>query len=276
MSFVINTNVNALIAQNSLTTNQANLTQAMQRLASGLRINNASDDPAGLAIAVSMTNTSNSLQQGIRNANDGISLAQTAQSAMDDISTLLGQMTTLATQASTGTYSSSQLSDLNTEFGKLLSEVNRVANVTQFNGVNLLNGTKSSLSIQVGSGDTTNDRLTITLSNMTTGASGLNISTLSVSSQTGAQSALSTLNGITKVTTGLSSIGASQVSLQYAASNNATISADLQQAKSNIQDADFSAESSNEAKANILTQSSIAMLAQANSQPQMVLQLLKS
>lgn len=275
MSFIINTNVNAEFAQNALSSNQAGLQQAMKRLSSGQRINDASEDPAGLAIGVSITNTANSLRQGGRNGNDGISLIQTAQSAMNDISQLLGQMTTLATQASTGTYSSTQLSNINTQFGKLLSEVNRVASVTSFNGVNLLDGSTGSLSIQVGSGNTSNDRLSISLSDMTTGSAGLNIASLSVSSQTNAQSALASLNGITAVTTGLAGLGASESNLQAAVTNDNGIATTLDSAKSVITDADYAAESSNEAKYNVLTQASMAMLAQANATPQMVMQLLK-
>ncbi len=116
MPISVNTNVNALLAQQYLTDNQAGLAQAMQRLSSGLRINDASDDPAGLAISTSMTIASDSLRQGSRNGNDGISLVQTAESAINDISNLITQMTTLATQASSGTYSSTQLGNLNTEF----------------------------------------------------------------------------------------------------------------------------------------------------------------
>jgi len=202
-------------------------------------------------------------------------LVQTAQSTMSDISDILGQMTTLAAQASTGTYSSSQLNNINTEFGKLLSEVERVASVASFNGVNLLDGSTSSLSIQVGSGNTSNDRLSVSLVNLTTGSAGLNISTLSVASSSSAQSALNTLNNMTTVTNGLASIGASQINLQAAVNNNNSVVASLDSAKSRIMDADYAAESSNQAKYNILTQASIAMLAQANSTPQMVMQLLK-
>lgn len=275
MAFVINTNVSALFAQNYLAGNQAGLEQAMRRLSSGMRINSASDDPAGLAIGVSMTNTTNSLRQGSRNANDGISLVQTAQSAMTNISQLLGQMTTLATQASTGTYSSSQLNNINTQFGKLLAEVGRVAATTQFNGVNLLDGSTGSVSIQVGSNNTSNDRLTITLNDMTTGSAGLNIASLSLSSVGNAQSALAALNNVTAVTTGLAGLGASQSNLAAAVTNNNGIAASLDAAKSAIMDADYSIESSNQAKFNVLTQASMAMLAQANAMPQMVLQLLK-
>jgi len=275
MPFVINTNVNALLAQNYLSTNQAGLSQALQRLSSGMRINGAADDPAGFAIGTSMTNTSNSLRQGVRNANDGISLVQTAQSAMTNISSLLGQMTTLAAQASTGTYSSAQLGNINTQFQKLLSEISRVASSASFNGVNLLDGATSSLSIQVGSGNTANDRLAISLTNLTTGSAGLGIASLVVTSQASAQSALNTLSNITTVNNGLASLGASQVNLQAAVDNNNGTASSLDAAKSRIMDADYAVESSNQAKYNILTQASIAMLAQANTVPQMVMQLLK-
>jgi flagellin len=275
MSFVINTNVNALLAQNYLSKNQASLAQAMQRLSSGQRLNSAADDPAGLAIGTDMLATSNSLRQGARNGNDGISLVQTAESAITNISNLVGQMQTLATQASTGTYSSSQLTNLDNQFQKLSSEINRVASVTTFNGITLLNGSTGSVSIQVGSGNTSNDRLSVSLSNLTSGSAGLNIASLTLTSQANSQSALQALGGITTVTTALANIGASQSNLQAAVDIDNAVATSLDAAKSRIMDTDFSVESSNQARANVLTQSSIAMLAQANSQPQMVMQLLK-
>lgn len=275
MSISVNTNVNALLAQQYLTANQQGLSQAMQRLASGLRINDASDDPAGLAISTSMTYNANALRQSSRNGNDGVSLVQTAETAINDISGLIGTMIQLADQASSGTYTSTQLSNLNTEFGDLVNEINRVASVTTFNGVNLLDGSSSSITIQVGSGDTTNDHLTISLSNMTTGSAGLDISALDVSSASDAQTALSTLNAITAVTTALAGLGATEVNLTAAVNNDNAIATSLETARSRIQDADFAAESSNLAKFNILNQSNVAMLAQANSSQQVVLQLLR-
>lgn len=276
MSIVVNTNVSALLAQNYLTNNQAGLSQAVNRLSSGLRINDASDDPAGLAISTTMATTSAALTQGARNGNDGISLLQTAQSAMNDISNLLQQMNGLASQASSGTYSSSNLTNVNTEFTALLSEINRVASSVSFNGINLLDGSTSSISIQVGSGDTSFDRLSISLSNLTTGSAGLNISSLDVSNNTNAQAALSALaTALETVTTDLAGIGASESNLTAAVNNDNAISAELNAAKSRILDADYALESSNLSKFNILNQSNIAMLAQANSNPQMVLQLLR-
>lgn len=275
MAIVINTNVNSLLAQNYLTENQAGLSRAMQRLSSGMRINSAEDDPAGMAIAVSMTQSSDALRQGVRNGNDGISLVQTAESAMTNISNLITQLSTLASQAANGTYSSTQLANLDTQFQALVSEVDREANNTTFNGVVLLNGTASSITLQLGTGNTSNDRLSVSLSNMTTGSAGLNIASLAVGSQSAAQSALATLGSITTVTTALAGIGASISNLDAAVANNSGVAASLDSARSRIADADYAAESSNLAKYNILNQSNIAMLAQANSSPGMVLQLLK-
>ena len=241
MPISVNTNTNALLAQQSLIKNQAGLAQAMQRLASGLRINDAADDPAGLAIATSMGNTSAALTQAARNANDGISLLQTAEGAISDINNLISQMSTLAVQAASGTYASVQLSDINTEFSALLTEINRVANVTTFNGVNLLNSSNT-VTIQIGSGDTTNDRLKLTLSNMTTGTSGLNISGLTVSSNSTAQTALSTLNALTAVSTALASYGANEVNLTAVYSVDTSTANSLTTAQSRVQDADYAAE----------------------------------
>lgn len=275
MPISVNTNTNALLAQQYLSTNQAGLTQAMQRLSSGLRINDAADDPAGLAISTTMTQTANSLQQGARNGNDGISLIQSAETAINDISGLINQMSQLATQAANGTYSSTQLNDIQTEFSALLSEINRVANVTDFNGVKLLNGTTGSITIQVGSGNTSNDRLSITLTDLTTGTAGLNISSLDVSTNSNAQSALSTLSNITSVTNALAQLGANEVNMTAAVNNDTALATSLETARSRIRDADFSAESTNLATYNILSQSNVAMLSQANSTPQLVLQLLR-
>lgn len=275
MPISVNTNVNALLAQQYLTGNQEGLSKAMQRLSSGLRINDAADDPAGLAISTSMTNTAGELRQGSRNGNDGISLIQTAETAINDISGLISQMTQLAAQASSGTYSSSQLANIQTEFGALLTEINRVANVTTFNGVSLLNNATGSITIQVGSSSTANDRLSITLTNLTTGTSGLNIATLDVNDTTSAQSALSTLNAITAVNNALATLGANEVNMTAAVSNDAALATSLDTARSRIGDTDFSAESTNLARFNILSQSNVAMLSQANSTPQIVLQLLR-
>ena len=276
MSIAINTNVNSLLAQNYLSANQSGLSQALNRLSSGLRINNAQDDAAGLAIAQGMQESSMALRQGSRNGNDGVSLLQTGQSALTDTLNLLQRMRELASQASSGTYSTSDLTNLNTEFSALNNEINRVASNTTFNGISLTNNSTGSLAIQVGSGNTSNDRLSITLTNTTTGTAGLSTSGLSVSSNSGAQGALDTLaTAIQTVTTALAGFGASEANLQAAITGNDSIATDLDSAKSRIMDADFASESGNLAKFNILNQANVSMLSQANSSPQMVLKLLQ-
>lgn len=275
MSIVINTNVNSLLAQNYLTNNEAGLSQAMQRLSSGIRINSASDDPAGIAIAATMAQNAAALTQGAQNGNNGISLVQTAQSAMQDIQSIITTMTQLASQAANGVNSSVQLSDLDQEFSKLLTEIDRVANDTTFNGINLLSGATSSVTIQVGAGSGTYDTLAVSLSNMTTGSSGLNISSLEISDSSGASAALTALQGLSSVTTALASIGASQANLKAAVNVDNALSASLESAESTVQDTDYAAETSNLAKYQVLSQANIAMLAQANSTPQMVLKLLQ-
>lgn len=275
MAIVVNTNVNALLAQNYLSTNQAGLSQAMKRLSSGMRINSGADDAAGLAVGTSMALTSAALQQGARNGNDGISLAQTAEGAISDISNLLQQMNTIASQASNGVYSSTQLGNLQTTFSKLSAEIDRVANSVEFNGINLLDGTSSSITIQVGAGNTSNDRLTVSLDTLT--VSSLGISSLSVSSSSSAQTALDTIKtAVNTVTTSLAGLGASITNLTAAVNVDNALGTALDAAKSRVMDADFAAESGNLARFNILNQSNIAMLAQANSNPQQVLQLLRS
>jgi flagellin len=277
MAIVINTNINALRAQSYLEKSQDGYAKALTRLSSGLRVNDASDDPAGLAIATNMRLTSYALRQGARNGNDGISLVQTAQTAMTSVLNLLSRMSEIASQASSGTYTSSNLSNLGTEFNSLLTEVNRVSLTTQFNGLSLLQNATGSISIQIGSGSTTNDQLSVTLANTTIGSAGLNISSVSVSTNANAQAAIGTLStAIQTVTTGLAALGANQSNLKAAVSNNIAIATDLDAAKSRIMDADFGEESTNLAKFNILLQSGIAMLSQANSSPQAVLQLLRS
>ena len=276
MSIAINTNVNSLLAQDYLTNNQNGLSQALNRLSSGHRINDAKDDAAGLAVAQIMQENSTALRQGSRNANDGISLVQTAQSAMNDTLNILQRMRELADQGANGVYSTADSTNLDAEFQKLNKEIERVASSVNFNGISLLNNSTGSLSIQVGTSNTSNDVLSISLTNTTTGTSGLNIAGASVSDNTTASAALATVDtAIQKVTTGLAVLGAGEANLEAAVQGNDAIATDLESAKSRIMDTDFAAESGNLAKFNILNQSNVAMLAQANSSPQLVLQLLR-
>ncbi len=274
MAITINTNVSALFAQQYLSENQNNLSNTLQRMSSGKRINNASDDPAGLAIAATMQKTINGLRRGSQNGQDGVNMIQTAQGAMQVILNDLQTMNTLAVQAANGTNGTQDLANLDAQYQALLGEIDRTASNTNFNGVDILGG--GSIAIQIGFGATANDVISVGLLDTSTGSAALNVAGTDLTSQTNATTAITSLGtAINTVTTGLASIGADSVNLQAAISSNNTYATNLTAAQSNIQDADMALESSNMAKFNILNQADTAMLAQANSMPSLVLQLLR-
>lgn len=272
MGLTVNTNIGSLVARQYLNTNQSKLGQALTRLSSGLRVNEAKDDPAGLAISEGMKQAISGLKQGSRNGNDGVSLIQTASGAMSQVLNILQRMREISSQAASGTYSANDLTNLNTEYQSLMLEVDRVQATTTFNGVNVLSA--GTVSIQVGENNSADDRLSITLT--ATDATTLTIFGGDVLNAANAQTAMSALGvGIAAVTTGLASLGASQSNLEKAISSNDVRATNLQAARSRIMDADFAEESSNLATFQILNQSNVAMLSQANSMPQLVMQLLR-
>lgn len=272
MAIVVNTNSASITAQQYLADNQSKLARTLTRLSSGRRVNDAKDDPAGLAISETMQRSILALKQGARNGNDGVSLVQTAQGAMGQSLNILQRMREIATQASTGSYSSSDLANLDTEYQSLLSEIDRIKGTATFNGISLLNG--GTLSIQIGENNTANDSLTVTLT--AAGASNLSINSTSVTSATNASSAMAALGtAIGTITTGLAKLGANQSNLESAVVSNQVRANSLEIAKGRIVDVDFAEESANMAKYTVLNQSSVAMLAQANQAPQLVLKLLQ-
>ncbi len=274
MSIVVNTNISSLLAQQYLTGNQQGLAQSLQRLSSGLRINDAEDDAAGLAVAQHMLESSTAYRQGSRNANDGISLVQTAQSAMQVTLSNLQRMREIANEATNGTLGTTDLGNLDKEFQLLKNEVQRVSQVTTFNGISLLANATGSIGIHVGENNTANDSLSITLTKADATTLGINGDNITTNANAG--TALTDLDtAIGDITTGLAQLGANERNLQAAISNNDAHATDIDEARSRILDADFAAESSNLAKFQILNQSNMAMLSQANSVPGMVLQLLK-
>ncbi len=271
MALTVNTNIGSLVAQQYLSGNQSKLAQALTRLSSGLRVNDAKDDAAGLAIAEGMKKTVLGLKQGSRNGNDGVSLIQTASGAMSQTLNILQRMREIASQGASGTYSAGDLANLDTEYQSLMGEVDRIQATTKFNGVSLL--AAGSVSIQIGENNTANDRLSIALT--ATDTTTLTINGGDVTSNANAQTALAALDvAIGGVTTGLASLGASQSNLEKAVSSNDVRANNMQAARSRIMDADFAEESSNLATFQILNQSNVAMLSQANSAPQLVLKLL--
>lgn len=272
MAITINTNISALTAQQNLNRVQSKLDTTLNRLSSGLRVNSAKDDAAGLAIAQGMSARIRGLTQGSRNGNDGISLIQTAESGMNQTLALLQRMRELATQGSTGTYQAADLTNLDTEFQSLKNEIDRVVATSDFNGISVLTG--GTVSIQVGSQNTANDRLSVTLTAADTTTLAINAS--SVTSNANAQTALTALDAaVTTITTGLATLGANQANLEAAVSGGEDRINRLEGARSRIMDTDYAAESSRLAQYQILQQSGAAMLSQANSSGQIVLRLLQ-
>jgi len=278
----INTNTGSLYAQQALTTNARGLSTVMQQLSTGKRINNAVDDVAGMAIATRLTSQIRGLNQAVRNANDGISLLQTAEGATEQVTNMLQRMRELAIQASNDTNNTNDRSYLDLEFQALTTQIGVIATNTQWNGSNVLDGTSRGsgsgvFSFQVGanSGQT----IAVTLSNMTTTSAAGKLSAVTsnqITSTTAAASALSTIiTALDTVSMERSNMGAVISRLQFAADNLANVSAKAQESRSRIEDTDYSQATTELAKRNIIQQAAQAMLAQANQQPMMVLQLLK-
>ena len=267
---VINTNTAALRAQNgSRVANQA-LQSAMERLSSGKRINSAKDDAAGLAIANSMTAQIRGMSQAIRNANDGISFAQTADGALNEVTNMLQRIRELAVQSASGTYSDDDRANLQSEVGELGAQIDDIVSNTKFNGVAVFGSSDVTVDIQTGYGSADQTTLTVT---------GLDVSAASgsdISDASGATDALDDVDDALKaVNTTRASLGAGQSRLDSIVNNLSNQVTNLSDARSRIEDADFSAETTNLAKAQILSQASTAMLAQANQSQQSVLQLLR-
>lgn len=273
------TNPTSLNAQQNLSRSSGNLSNNLSRLSSGLRVRSAADDAAGLAISESFKAKIRSLDQARRNANDGISLAQTADGALQEMGSMLSRMRELATQSATETLSEDQRGYLHQEFDSLRQEIDRIAKTTEFNGVKLLDGSKpAGIKFQVGAGNTTDDTLALTIKTATIGASGLNLTAANVALST-ASKARAVLTTLDKAINGISSrragLGAMQNRLQITISNLQSYSTNLSASNSRIVDVDVAAETAQMTKNNILVQAGASMLAQANQAPQVALSLLR-
>jgi flagellin len=293
MPQTINTNIVSLNAQRNLNASQSSLSTSMQRLSSGLRVNSAKDDAAGLAIAERMNAQVRGMNVAVRNANDGISLAQTAEGALAKIGDSLQRMRELAVQARNATNSASDKDSLNKEYQELASEINRVIGGTTFNGQAILGADASTLTFQIGANTTSNDTITISTTDMTTDPSlvavtGGNIgaTTAAGTSRTTTPPAASNATGMAKVIDdidgALNQINNTRATYGATQSRFDAVIANLQQAvenqaaaRSRIMDADFATETANMSRAQILQQAGTAMVAQANQLPQQVLQLLQ-
>ena len=273
---VIGTNISAMRASSASTSAEMGLSQAIERLSTGKRINSASDDAAGLAIATRMTSEVRGLSMASRNANDGISLAQTAEGGMNEITNMLQRMRELAVQAANGTLSDGDRDNLQVEFTAMVSQIDNVANRTNFNGVNVLNAA-GTLNIQTGS--SAGEVVTISTYDVTAATLGVNALVIGDSATPGnvdTDAALTAIDtALTTVTTAQANLGASQNRLEATVSSLTNRITNLSESRSRIQDADFSAESTQLAKFQVLSQASTAMLAQANQSQQGVLSLIR-
>jgi len=283
MPLVINTNTAAITAQRHLNESRLEMEKAMERLSSGKRINSAMDDAAGLTISHSLDSKVSSLNMAARNANDGIALINLAEGALEEVTSMLIRMRSLAVQAMNGTYAQADRSNLSLEFETLAEEITRISDNTFFNGISVI-GASANVSFQVGHNST--DTIAIVTKDMAAEAIGsgtpaFNVGSLSIASIGGTSSAfaagsLAVLDQALKdVDSYRASLGATANRLEHAAANLYTRVENQQSAKSRIEDADYAVESANLARAQILQQAGTAMLSQANASTQNVLELLK-
>jgi len=272
---VINTNVNALIAGSALTSIDKDMSKAMTELSTGSQLYSSANNAAGSAIVNRMTAQINGLNQAVKNANDAINMLQTADGATDSVVDMLQRMRELATQAATGTNGSSDITNINSEFKALKSQIDVIANGTQWNGKAILTGSITSTVIQVGPNNTSaGNQLKVTIAKFTT--SSLGVASLSLTAASAAINALATLTtALNTVGTDKANIGAYINRLNYTVDNLTQISTNVSQSKSAISDTDYSAASAELSRTQIIKQAATAMLAQANQQPQTVLTLLK-
>ncbi|AWB67802.1 flagellin FliC [Saccharobesus litoralis] len=275
MTMFVNTNVSSLNAQRQLVGSGNALSTSFERLSSGFRINRASDDAAGLQITDRMTSQIQGLNQAVRNANDAISLTQTAEGAMQETTTSLQRIRQLAIQSQNGINTSSDRTALQQEVTALISELSRIATDTQFGGVNILSGTFSSaFLVGANAGQTISVNLSTT-TGASFGASGLGVGTVDVTTTGGASSALTALDAaISTIGAARAELGALQNRFQSTIRNLTNVVENVSGARSRIKDTDFAEETANLTRSQILQQASQTVLSQANQRPQAALSLL--
>ena len=277
MAITINTNTASLNAQRNAVNSQNALNTAMQRLSSGLRVNSAKDDAAGLAIANRMDTQVRGMNVAIRNAGDGVSMAQIAEGGLSGINDMLQRMRELAVQASNATNKPEDIKKLDQEYKELSKEVNRMVGATQFNGMQILKGS-TTLTFQVGANASANNQISVAAINMTSalssvaGSAGISLG----STQSAARATISKLdNALAEVNTNRATLGAVQSRFENTIAYLRTAVENQSAAKGRILDADFATETASLSRAQILQQAGVAMIAQANQLPQTALSLLR-
>jgi flagellin len=281
----INHNISSMIGQGSLATQTNALTKSLEKLSTGMRINRASDDAAGLSVSESLRSKIRGLGRAKSNAEDGIALLQIAEGATGEVNNILQRLRELAIQSSTDTMTTTERAYIDKEFGQLMNEITRISNSASYNGMTLLDGEAGSFGVSggqasvlhIGSGSSASvDRISITVTAMTLGALGMNAGTTSVSTSASALAALSAIDtAVRSVNTMRSDMGAYVNRLEFAISNLGNQLYNTQDAESRIRDVDFAKETTEFTRAQILVQSATSMLGQSNQVPQGVLSLLK-
>ena len=277
MSLVIQTNSSSINAQRNMMATGRNLNNSIQRLSSGLKVNSASDDAAGMAVTINLRAQIRGFEQAMENANDGIAILQTAEGSYNSISDIMIRMRELAVQASNDSLTNKERAYLDTEFEDLTAELTRISDVAEYNGQLLLDGTagdgSGNMVFQVGTRNTTNDQITIQLGNQD--AATLGVDVLDLTDLTNSQNAISVIDtALDTLATDRAILGSKINEMTAAVDNLATTVENLSTANSQIRDADISRESAAFTKNNVLMQSGVAMLSQANSIPQMALKLI--
>ena len=270
-------NIMAMNSYRNYTNNASALSKNLEKLSSGYKINRAGDDAAGLAISEKMRAQITGLNKAQDNAKDGISLVQTAEGALTEVHDMLNRMVELATQSANGTYDDDvDRKNLQAEVTALVSEIGRISSSANFNGIELLDGSATALTLQIGDTSDNFNQLTVAISSIAPDVTGMGISNLNIGSATAAQAAISTIkSAINYVSSIRGGLGAIQNRLDHTINNLSVMEENIQDAESTIRDTDIAEEMMSYTKNNILVQSAQAMLAQANSVPQGVLQLLQ-
>jgi flagellin len=275
MALVINHNMSSINAQRNLANTGRSLKSSFEKVSSGLRINKAADDAAGLGVAENLNAASRSAKVAMRNTNDGISVVQTAEGATSEVSNIVKRMRELAVQSSSETLASTERSYVQDEFAQLSSEVDRISAVTEFNGLQLTDGSDTSVSVQVGINNTANDRITITMGDLRSTALGVDTTSMSLNSAASAQSAITALDtALNSINSIRSDYGAVQNRLGDSLVNMEVYDENLTAAESQIRDVDFASETAEMAKNQIMQQAGMSVLAQSGQAQQGILSLL--
>jgi len=276
MSLRINTNIASINAQRNLTGTKNGLDSSLEKLSSGFRINKAADDAAGLAVSENMKAQIRSLGQAKRNANDGISMIQTAEGGLNEVSNILIRLRELSVQAASDTISDVERGFINTEYQQLKNEVERISSVTNYNGTKLLSGEGKSLDIQIGTNNNSfEDRIVYNVAAQNASLTALGVKDIDVSSKAGAQTSIGKIDdAIVSVNGNRANLGALQNRLSSTVNNLAISEENISASNSRIRDVDVASETSNLTKASILNQAGVSVLAQANASPNAALKLL--